>query len=752
VFFEWPQPPGAGLDSSWMHVLADAWTHGRAFGPDFDFTYGPWGFLLSPESMPAGFQAHLAYQIVGKLLLAVAFVEFSARFGPALRVIFLLAIAVLGWPYDDPTQMALIAIVAFAWLLPERSTRARIVLGGLVLGLLSLMKFSLFVLAGLSVATVAGIAALQSRRARAIGILVSYAAALAVLWLVAGQRLADSRAFLSLSSQLSLGYGSAMYYDAGRRLFNIGVLLLAAHAAWLLWFVFTDRTRGVTLLTTTYLALSLFFAWKLGYTREGTHALCLFIYSILLVTALPGLVPRASSLLHGAVVIVLATIGIASVTKTFHMGSWNPWYRMEFAAKQLGSFGEARRRFEQAAAASKAGQLLPAVRAEVGNSSIDFLGDRQALIFFNDLNYRPRPLFQSYAVYTRALLEKNFDFIQSDQRPDYLLAELQPIDDRIGASYDSWLTAELPKRYEPVLSEQGLLLLKQRRPQPPAGPLTMTPVFEREIAFGERVDLPADRTHALWLEVDARPTVAGRLRSGLYKPAPLTIRTFDDFSDRTYRLVAPIAAAGFIVQPALSTTTELKAFVTGHVSNWMKAFTIDAPPKAKRYWRTAHVRLSRLDDVPLSEVTTPSIFEETGVTDIRPESIRSAVDWRVSRQPEVRLLLHAPGEISFRLPRGRGHFTGEFGIFDGAYTTDGRTDGVEFSVSVVRDRPDVEQRVWSVMLDPLSHPDDRGTHKFAIDLADDVTRVILRTGPGPAGNDNWDWSYVSRLRFESRDR
>src|SRR5262249_41272225 len=150
-------------------------------------------------------------------------------------------------------------------------------------------------------AAVAAIAVLQSRRARAIGITVSYAGALVFLWVVAGQRLGDFAAFLSLSGDLSLGYGSAMYYDAGQRIVNIGMLLLAVHAAWLLWFVFTDRPRGIALVTAGYLALSLFFAWKLGYTRAGTHALCLLIYSILLVMALPGLVPRAFSLQHATV-------------------------------------------------------------------------------------------------------------------------------------------------------------------------------------------------------------------------------------------------------------------------------------------------------------------------------------------------------------------------------------------------------------------------------------------------------------------
>jgi hypothetical protein len=127
------------------------------------------------------------------------------------------------------------------------------------------------------------------------------------------------------------------------------------------------------------------------------------------------------------------------------------------------------------------------------------------------------------------------------------------------------------------------------------------------------------------------------------------------------------------------------------------------------------------------------------------------VEWRVTEQPEVRLLLHAPGEIALRPPPGRRRFTGEFGIFDGAYT-DGRTDGVEFSISIIRrGGAGVEERVWSVLLEPLTHPADRGTHRFAVDLPDDTARVVARTGVGPAGNNAWDWSYLSRLRFESRE-
>src|SRR6266853_548044 len=214
VLFEFPYPPGTSLDSSWQQVLTDAWIHRRAFGSDFDFTYGPWGFLLSPESTRESFWIHVAFELGAKLLFAIAFVEIAGRLRLAFRVMFLAAVVVLGWPHNDPTEMAFVVVVSLAWLLPDTSRPPRIVLGGFVLAWLALMKVSLLVLASLSVATVVALAALQGRRQRAAGIAAIYLCALAILWLGAGQRLADAREFLFLASQLSLGYASAMYLAA----------------------------------------------------------------------------------------------------------------------------------------------------------------------------------------------------------------------------------------------------------------------------------------------------------------------------------------------------------------------------------------------------------------------------------------------------------------------------------------------------------------------------------------------------------
>jgi len=306
--------------------------------------------------------------------------------------------------------------------------------------------------------------------------------------------------------------------------------------------------------------------------------------------------------------------------------------------------------------------------------------------------------------------------------------------------------AELPARYESVLFERGLVLLKQRDPQPRPRPLSLTPIYESDVAFGQRVELPADRTHALWLEIDARPTIIGRIRSLIYRPASVAIATSDDFGTRSYRLIAPVAEAGVIVQPPLSNTRDLNAFVTGNVGNWTKSFTIDA---RSRFWRSAHVRLSRLDAISLAP-HGKSVFEDAGVADLRPESIRSDVDWRVDQLPQPRLLLHPPGEMVFRPPVGRRRLSGEFGIFDGAFTG-GQTDGVEFSIWFARGRGS-DQRAWGVTLQPLTRTEDRGTHRFSIDLpADSDLRVIIRTGPGPSGKIDWDWSYLSKLRFTSRD-
>jgi hypothetical protein len=112
---------------------------------------------------------------------------------------------------------------------------------------------------------------------------------------------------------------------------------------------------------------------------------------------------------------------------------------------------------------------------------------------------------------------------------------------------------------------------------------------------------------------------------------------------------------------------------------------------------------------------------------------------------EAVLLVHAPGEIRFALPKGKYSLTGKFGILAGAYAADNRspTDGVAFSVTVVASNaPKEEITLFTRLLNPLSIEQDRGLQQFAVTSfeLDQDADLVLHTKLGVADNAQSDWS------------
>ena len=84
----------------------------------------------------------------------------------------------------------------------------------------------------------------------------------------------------------------------------------------------------------------------------------------------------------------------------------------------------------------------------IGSQTIDVLNFSQDEVLREHLNYRPRPVFQSYSAYTPALLRRNLQFYEKKKAPRFIFARLQSVDERYPAQDDSLLLEELPRRYE----------------------------------------------------------------------------------------------------------------------------------------------------------------------------------------------------------------------------------------------------------------------------------------------------------------
>lgn len=111
--------------------------------------------------------------------------------------------------------------------------------------------------------------------------------------------------------------------------------------------------------------------------------------------------------------------------------------------------------------------------------------------------------------------------------------------------------------------------------------------------------------------------------------------------------------------------------------------------------------------------------------------------------------VHPPFHVEFPCPPQARRVLFAGGLMPGAYTGDGRTDGVEFSLDALR--PDgTRQRLWQRLIDPRAQAADRGlvTAEIPLPPLPPGTRLLLATAAGPHGDLGWDWAVLRTLYVE----
>jgi hypothetical protein len=168
---------------------------------------------------------------------------------------------------------------------------------------------------------------------------------------------------------------------------------------------------------------------------------------------------------------------------------------------------------------------------------------------------------------------------------------------------------------------------------------------------------------------------------------------------------------------------------------------VESAPGTEYYWGPIEVRLSRLMDNPLTPHDPMRVLVDLGHLNRVPEAVTSGLGFEhLEEEGRPILQVHAPGEIIIRRPADANRLAGTFGLRAGSHGPSRNGDGVTFSAELRRDDGSTAL-LWQRHLDPQHLPADRGPQDFALDLPPGDYRLILRTGIGPAGNGDWDWSY-----------
>jgi len=581
AFFNLRDPimPGSGLDASWVLATEHAARSGAVFGRDFVFTYGPYFRLATRLFDPDRFAPVLFYDVATVVLLcAPALLAGSIRgIAAVAAALFLLA------PATDSLVMAgFLAVFLSALKVRDARTIALVA----ICGPLVLSKLSFILVLGPLVLLADAFHARHRRLPLFTGVL---AASILLSLVAAGQPLSSLPDLARNSLAIIFGYGHAMelrgaFSQALLAVGLSGVLILVC--AWRLIgrpvLEAPDALRLRVIANPQSLAaLSgvtwfLFIAFKAGFVRQDTHPMLTFEAIVLGTAVLAGHLskqfyedpaPRIATPLLG-----LAIISIVVVCYVARSGAQSPGTLALPAAEAafartvgdapdrltiarnwlLGSrWKDATTRREQALADLKRA-FPPTV---VG--SVDVIPYDLAEVIGSGLDYRPRPIPQSYSAYTPHLQNLDAAHFAGTGAPDTLLIKLLDIDGRLPTLALGPSLPVIAARYDAVgMDRLGLVMRRRELPRPVA----TRPLGQASIVLNRWMDLPRSNGVVMG-RFDIRPTLATQIIGFLFKDPALAVHLRSASGKvRSYRFIPGMAREGVALSP-LPTPGSLGAFM-----------------------------------------------------------------------------------------------------------------------------------------------------------------------------------------------
>ncbi|MGE3332600.1 MAG: hypothetical protein AB7I36_03080 [Rhodospirillaceae bacterium] len=584
LFPPWrPAMPSAGLDPAWFMVIGHALTHGWQFGRDVIFTYGPLGALAPPAFFPGLFLISIAYWLA-----------FYAALGGALLILYraghviwwiplFAALALVGVSAIQDGRVFAACFVLF--LVGRRGGRIGTTAAAtlaMLQGIAALMKMT-YAAASFPAVILTDVARFARYRAPPV-LTPLYLTAYLAAYLAAGQELSGLWTYLAAASEISSGYSEAMveYAPIG----EVAAFMFIAFAATAM-IAHREAARNLRQTMDAALAMAVFgllafLAAKAGFVRHdiGHAVIAWAALALLTVTYLGDAVSRGA-IPHrmGFAVLTLASLvyfsgaHLALIGRSEHGGAAAMAedtlnvMRDDVAAVARFTFGghysQLMREWPEFLKSIRESHPLPPF-----TGTADIAGGDQAILLAHEADYRPRPVFQTYSVYTPGLIARNRDFLRSERAPQTFLFKIAPINGRFPALEEGALWPDLLRLYDAAPVEHGYTALTRR-----AVPreVSLEPIHETRVSFGQAVDISQWNDAVLWLELDLEPSWLGRLRNLLFKP-PLVeiVTTFDDGRTLTHRLVPGMAHTGFVLSPFVDTTerfVDLKSAASPRVAS-----------------------------------------------------------------------------------------------------------------------------------------------------------------------------------------
>ncbi|QGZ89083.1 hypothetical protein [Microcystis aeruginosa] len=396
------------------------------------------------------------------------------------------------------------------------------------------------------------------------------------------------------SWSISSGYSSAMSLTGSKRAFislirDINALLAILCCAVIINLLFRLCNSGSTSLSIALL-FPLFLGFKHGFVRQDSHVV-LFCIIVLLIISLYFIKidnnpVKNKPKLYITYLILLLSCVVISTLRNYQFSKLNPAkvannINRVVLLLDIKKFQAEVQRItsENLVKLNNRLKLPDSVLEKVQGKTIDIIPWEFSLIPGNQLNWKPRPIIQSYSAYTEKLDELNYQSLSQSPR-DYLIYHFQSIDGRHPFFDEPKAFSYVVCNYQldsvnspfqvPAIKTNFYLLEKQKVSRCSPTPLGET----TNITWDQVYELPTRNSGITRVQVKFEYSWLGKIVKQLFRIPPVIINVnYLDGTQANFRFVQDNSANGVILSHLPRNDQELMAFFQGKLPPQVKSFS-----------------------------------------------------------------------------------------------------------------------------------------------------------------------------------
>ena len=200
----------------------------------------------------------------------------------------------------------------------------------------------------------------------------------------------------------------------------------------------------------------------------------------------------------------------------------------------------------------------PEIKAKIKDNTVDVFPWNIHMILENKLNYKPRPVIQSYSAYNKYLEDLNFNYFNSEKAPEFVFYDYESIDGRYPLFDESKVNLVLSKNYQIsdtlTHNNRKMLLLKKKTD---AKPLKFVKINE----YAMLLDSPLIPVEGVFYEVNLFNTFSGKAKSILRFTPEINLEIVTKEKVTTHRTSKALLEAGIFSNLAVRNVADFAKLI-----------------------------------------------------------------------------------------------------------------------------------------------------------------------------------------------